>query len=110
VIGNATNGGPKVYDVTKYVDDHPGGAEVLMDAAGTDADDLFEDIGHSKDARTQLEAFVIGDLFEDPAEKARKAKEEEEKAAGAAAGASPMLIVVIVAVIAVAAYFAMQQK
>jgi hypothetical protein len=34
IIGNEKNGGPKVYDVTKYLDDHPGGAEVMMEFAG----------------------------------------------------------------------------
>ena len=27
----ATRCGPKVYDVTKYLDSHPGGAEVMME-------------------------------------------------------------------------------
>lgn len=27
-------GGPKVYDVTKYLNDHPGGPEIIMDFAG----------------------------------------------------------------------------
>ena len=31
-------GGPKVYDITNYLDDHPGGAEVLLDVSGQDAD------------------------------------------------------------------------
>lgn len=31
IIGNANNGGPKVYDVSKYLDDHPGGAEVILE-------------------------------------------------------------------------------
>ena len=35
--------------ITSYLDDHPGGAEVLMDVAGSDADEFFEDIGHSND-------------------------------------------------------------
>jgi cytochrome b involved in lipid metabolism len=27
-------GGPKVYDVTKYLSDHPGGPEIMLDLAG----------------------------------------------------------------------------
>lgn len=27
-------GGPKVYDVTKYLNDHPGGPEIILDLAG----------------------------------------------------------------------------
>ena len=33
----------KVYDVTTYVEDHPGGEEVLFDLAGQDASEGFED-------------------------------------------------------------------
>ena len=50
----------KVYDVTKYLDTHPGGAEVIMDTAGGNATDMFEDIGHSKGARRQLTKFQVG--------------------------------------------------
>jgi cytochrome b involved in lipid metabolism len=50
----------KVYDVTKYLDTHPGGAEVILDTAGHNATDMFEDIGHSKGARRQLEKFQVG--------------------------------------------------
>ncbi|KAF3907954.1 hypothetical protein ABW21_db0206536 [Orbilia brochopaga] len=32
----------KVYDVTKFVDEHPGGEEVLLDVAGQDATEAFE--------------------------------------------------------------------
>lgn len=34
IIGNAKTGGQKVYDVSKYLDEHPGGAEVMMEFAG----------------------------------------------------------------------------
>ncbi|KAL2845650.1 hypothetical protein BJY01DRAFT_263567 [Aspergillus pseudoustus] len=52
----------KVYDVTKYLEDHPGGAAVLIEVAGTDATQAFEDIGHSDEARQQLEPYYVGDL------------------------------------------------
>ncbi|KAL3490126.1 putative cytochrome B5 [Aspergillus germanicus] len=52
----------KVYDVTKYLEDHPGGAAVLIEVAGTDATQAFEDIGHSDEAREQLEPYYLGDL------------------------------------------------
>lgn len=51
---------PKVYDVTNYLDDHPGGGEVMMEVAGEDATNMFEDIGHSNDARTEMKKFEIG--------------------------------------------------
>ncbi|KAL5358433.1 hypothetical protein BJX96DRAFT_182912 [Aspergillus floccosus] len=52
----------KVYDVTKYLDDHPGGKEVLIEVAGTDATEAFEEVGHSDEAREQLEPYYVGDL------------------------------------------------
>ena len=63
VIGNDKNGGPKVYDVTNYLDDHPGGREVMIDLAGKNADELFEDIGHSHEARKIMQKYMIGELL-----------------------------------------------
>jgi cytochrome b involved in lipid metabolism len=34
VLGSAVTGGAKVYDVTRYLDEHPGGAEVILEYAG----------------------------------------------------------------------------
>merc|ERR1712113_406996 len=33
----------KVYDVTKFLDEHPGGEEILIESAGKDATEAFED-------------------------------------------------------------------
>ncbi|KAL9620418.1 MAG: hypothetical protein Q9160_005003 [Pyrenula sp. 1 TL-2023] len=49
-----------VYNVTDYQEDHPGGKEFLLENAGTDATTVYEDIGHSTDAREILENFRIG--------------------------------------------------
>ena len=62
IIGNERTGGAKVYDVTKYLEDHPGGDAVLLELAGKHADDMFEDIGHSMNARQQLKEFLVGTL------------------------------------------------
>ena len=62
IIGNERAGGAKVYDVTKYLDEHPGGDAVLLELAGKYADDMFEDIGHSMNARQQLKEFLVGTL------------------------------------------------
>jgi cytochrome b involved in lipid metabolism len=40
IIGPA--GKKKVYDITAFLDDHPGGPELLLDLAGQDAQDEFE--------------------------------------------------------------------
>ncbi|CAJ0587842.1 unnamed protein product, partial [Mesorhabditis spiculigera] len=52
----------KVYDVTLFLDEHPGGRDVLMEQAGQDATEAFEDIGHSGDAKEMLNDYYIGDL------------------------------------------------
>lgn len=49
-----------VYDVTGYLEEHPGGPEIMMDSAGTDATEEFNDTGHSEDARTTLKKFLVG--------------------------------------------------
>ncbi|KAL1847738.1 hypothetical protein Plec18170_008399 [Paecilomyces lecythidis] len=60
----------KVYDVTKYVQDHPGGQDLLIDVGGTDATAAFEDVGHSEDASEILEQYLIG-TFKDSQEVVR---------------------------------------
>jgi cytochrome b involved in lipid metabolism len=37
----------KVYDVPRWMDEHPGGPEVLLEEAGKDATNAFADIGYS---------------------------------------------------------------
>ncbi|KFK31291.1 hypothetical protein AALP_AA6G093400 [Arabis alpina] len=52
----------KVYDVTKFLDDHPGGDEVILTATGKDATDDFEDVGHSSTAKAMLDEYYVGDI------------------------------------------------
>ncbi|KIH64489.1 cytochrome b5-like Heme/Steroid binding domain protein [Ancylostoma duodenale] len=49
-----------VYDVSKFLDEHPGGLEVIAELAGKDATASFEDVGHSKDARDMAKEYLIG--------------------------------------------------
>ncbi|CAI5671170.1 unnamed protein product [Oreochromis niloticus] len=51
----------KVYDVTKFLEEHPGGEEVLREQAGGNATESFEDVGHSTDAREMASSMVIGE-------------------------------------------------
>uniref|UniRef100_A0A3Q3X1G0 Cytochrome b5 heme-binding domain-containing protein n=1 Tax=Mola mola TaxID=94237 RepID=A0A3Q3X1G0_MOLML len=52
----------KVYDITSFLEEHPGGEEVLLEQAGADATESFEDVGHSTDAREMLQHYLIGEL------------------------------------------------
>jgi len=55
----------KVYNVTKFMDEHPGGDEVLLAEGGQDATEAFEDVGHSDEARALLPAMLVGDFEQD---------------------------------------------
>uniref|UniRef100_A0AAQ4PIF6 Cytochrome b5 heme-binding domain-containing protein n=1 Tax=Gasterosteus aculeatus aculeatus TaxID=481459 RepID=A0AAQ4PIF6_GASAC len=55
----------KVYDITSFLEEHPGGEEVLLEQAGADATESFEDVGHSTDAREMLLQYYVGELHMD---------------------------------------------
>ncbi|KEY66867.1 hypothetical protein S7711_05221 [Stachybotrys chartarum IBT 7711] len=63
----------KVYNVSSFVDEHPGGEEVMLDVGGQDATEAFEDVGHSDEARETLEKLLVGDLKRQPGDPAPKA-------------------------------------
>jgi len=71
----ALNG--KVYDVTKFLEEHPGGEEILLENAGSDATGAFEDVGHSNDAREMLHHYLKGSLKGAPKTEAPKAATEK---------------------------------
>ncbi|MEJ1279369.1 cytochrome b5 [Cricetulus griseus] len=65
----------KVYDLTKFLEEHPGGEEVLREQAGGDATENFEDVGHSTDARELSKTYIIGELHPDDRSKIAKPAE-----------------------------------
>ncbi|KAL1561626.1 cytochrome B5-like [Salvia divinorum] len=52
----------KVYNVTSYLEEHPGGDEVILGQAGSDASQEFEDVGHGSAARLMLDEFYVGEV------------------------------------------------
>ncbi|KAI0065255.1 fatty acid-2 hydroxylase [Artomyces pyxidatus] len=53
----------KVFDVTKFLPDHPGGEEFLLKFAGQDVEEAMKDVEeheHSDSAYAVLEEFLIG--------------------------------------------------
>jgi len=58
----------KVYSVSKYLTDHPGGASAIIEYCGSDATQGFATQnkpnggGHSSQARSQLSEYQIGTL------------------------------------------------
>ena len=77
----------------------------MLDVAGQNADEFFEDIGHSKEARQELKKFLIGTFKLDEATLAKMKADAERKAAQG--NGSSMLIIIVVALIAV--YYAYSQ-
>ena len=55
-----------VYDITAYVDFHPGGAEELMRGAGIDSTDLFNEVHKWVNFQNMLKEFLIGYLVQPP--------------------------------------------
>ncbi|CDI78808.1 cytochrome b5, putative [Eimeria acervulina] len=104
-----------VYDLTKFMKYHPGGHHVILEAAGKDATETFEDIGHTLDARMMADKYIIGRVKGET--NLRKCTPANIKESGAMpsstvarAGASTSLIVVmiVVALIGIWAYYQFQ--
>ncbi|GAB7354004.1 hypothetical protein MBLNU459_g4595t1 [Dothideomycetes sp. NU459] len=62
----------KVYNASSFVDEHPGGEEVLLDVGGQDATEAFEDVGHSDEAREILDGLLVGTLKRQPGDPSPK--------------------------------------
>ena len=80
---------------------------MLLELAGKYADDMFEDIGHSTEARKVMAQFLKGPL------KATDEELEKLGVGGRAAGdggGGGMIVPIIVVLLAVAAYFVYQQQ
>uniref|UniRef100_A0A1B6EJG7 Cytochrome b5 heme-binding domain-containing protein n=1 Tax=Cuerna arida TaxID=1464854 RepID=A0A1B6EJG7_9HEMI len=67
-----------VYDVTEFLNEHPGGEEVLLEASGDDASEQFEDVGHSNDARELMVKYRIGVLDVEDQKKLKASKPQSE--------------------------------
>jgi cytochrome b involved in lipid metabolism len=81
----------------------------MMDFAGKDADDMFEDIGHSTGAREKLRTLVIGKLKYDPAAAEKQKKEKKSNDAKARGGLNPVAIVLLLIAIAIGIYFSQRK-
>jgi len=72
----------KIYNASTFVDEHPGGEEVLLDVGGQDATEAFEDVGHSDEAREILEGLKVGTLKRSPGDPAPKIGATDKISAG----------------------------
>ncbi|KAG5506687.1 hypothetical protein JIQ42_06941 [Leishmania sp. Namibia] len=87
----------KVYDITKFVDQHPGGVDTLLSVAGKDGTSEFNAVGHSESAVEELARYYIGDIHPDDTEKVQRAS---IKAASNYFG-----IAVVLALVAICSFF-----
>ncbi|XP_042003602.1 cytochrome b5-like [Salvia splendens] len=86
---------PQVYDVTPFMDDHPGGDEVLLSATGKDATNDFEDIGHSDEAREMMDKYYIGEIDPATVPSKRTFSQPPQQAAAHSANKSPDFVIKI---------------
>jgi hypothetical protein len=93
----------RLADVSPYLSEHPGGPEIILDQAGKDASEDFEDTGHSPEARATLKKFYVGDA-EGPAP--GKAGQARSGGAKAESGPSMLTIILVLLVLLGGAYFA----
>jgi cytochrome b involved in lipid metabolism len=70
----------KVYDITKFMLEHPGGEEVLIQWAGQDATESFNEVGHSTDARAMTNDYLIGELCNEDAYVSTLPQEDTQEA------------------------------
>lgn len=80
----------QVYNVAKFLDEHPGGEEILLEQTGTDASENFEDVGHSADAREMMKDYRIGELAEEDKSHPKSAPKSWSSPEAASEGSSWM--------------------
>lgn len=54
----------KVYDLSKFYKQHPGGPESIVEYAGKDGSKSFKDAGHPASAKKEMEDYLIGEYVE----------------------------------------------
>jgi cytochrome b involved in lipid metabolism len=50
----------EVFDVTDFLEEHPGGYDIIVASSGRDATQDFDEIGHSSAARDMLKKYRVG--------------------------------------------------
>ncbi|OAD58500.1 Cytochrome b5 [Eufriesea mexicana] len=97
----------KVYDVLSFLNEHPGGEEILLDHRGKDGSEDFDDVGHSKDAFDLMSKYQVGELIE--SERSNNApklswtsgytKDDKNKDQGISQSVLAIIVVVLIAIV-----------
>jgi cytochrome b involved in lipid metabolism len=53
----------KVYDLTDFIEYHPGGYEIMLEYGGSDATNAFNEKPHTIEAFAMLDKYLIGELI-----------------------------------------------
>lgn len=100
----------KVYDVTSFMNEHPGGEEILMDHGGIDGSEDFDDVGHSSEAFDLMKKYVVGELVD--SEKTHKQPKMAWANSYAKAhqltddsGTNPLVVTAIIGIVLAILYF-----
>ncbi|GAB5370780.1 hypothetical protein AAMO2058_001522500 [Amorphochlora amoebiformis] len=99
----------KVYNVTKYLSSHPGGPEIMIENAGKDVSDQFEEFFHSTDARDVLKKYEVGVLEGATEEDWKKLDETASVSSGSATSSFPSYLLPLLVVIIAVVYTMMNQ-
>jgi len=67
----------KIYNLTSFLKEHPGGEEVLLALAGGDGTECFDNIGHSHEAILLREKFYIGELVDAIVDASQSSRKQE---------------------------------
>ncbi|KAI8464314.1 MAG: hypothetical protein J3K34DRAFT_440791 [Monoraphidium minutum] len=91
----------KVYDVTSFLEEHPGGYDVILTSSGKDATQDFEEIGHSNSAREMLNKYLIGEYAggDSAPVSSKKAAVSSSSGSGFSAGLLIPLLLILAAIV-----------
>mmetsp|Transcript_41364 Transcript_41364/g.88118 ORF Transcript_41364/g.88118 Transcript_41364/m.88118 type:complete len:143 (-) Transcript_41364:108-536(-) len=95
-----------------FLDQHPGGPEVVTCMAGQDATKEFEDIAHSDSAKTWANKYVIGymDGSSEEVQTSDLMALGAEHKGGGGGGSGPVIGIVVALILAVLGYFALNKS
>lgn len=99
----AING--KIYDVSGFVDEHPGGEEVLLDEAGKDATEAFDDVGHSEYASELLTDMYVGEGNPEELVTVKQKPQTVDTSSSTQGGGANVGLIFLAVVVAGVAYF-----
>mmetsp|Transcript_76057 Transcript_76057/g.191426 ORF Transcript_76057/g.191426 Transcript_76057/m.191426 type:complete len:138 (-) Transcript_76057:102-515(-) len=98
-----------------FLEEHPGGPDVITCLGGKDATNDYEDISHSDSARDWTNKYIIG--YKEGADEAAKTKLIPKNSelggrtgGGGGGGAGPLVPAAFVAILAIIAFFLFKAK